>query len=139
MAINGGGLLPGYPNGDGTYTKPNGDIVDKWGNYWDPSSGTWLDPSKPQGSNIWEGDRPGTKGIWGNGSQNAGLVLPSLGDGGGGSDNGAALAESARQFDATFTQDREQQEWKNNFDNANFRSKKEYFVREETMISIRRR
>lgn len=120
MSINGGGLIPGYPNGDGTFTKPNGDIVDKWGNYWDPSTGTWLDPNRPEGGNIWEADRPGTKGIWGNGSQNAGLVLPSLGDGGGGSDNGAALAESARQFDATFTQDREQQEWKNNFDNANF-------------------
>lgn len=126
MAIDGGGLLPGYPNGDGTFTKPNGDIVDKWGNYWDPSSGTWLDPSKPQGSNIWEGDRPGTGGIWGDGSKSGGgddllnQLLASIGGGGGGSDNSAALAESARQFDATFTQDKEQQEWKNNFDNANF-------------------
>ena len=144
MALSDGANNPwGYDrrvtkNSDGTFTDSSGRVFDQWGNTWNPTTGQWYN----QGGEQWMGTNPANgTGLFGppdsyldtqgnvvgggSGGFDPSILLGGGGGGSGGSSGPSQLDydifnEQKRQFDTTFTQDREQREWQNNFDIAQF-------------------
>lgn len=116
-------------NGDGTYTTPNGKIVDKWGNNWNPSTGAWYNPDGGQ----WYGTDPASgTGIFGQpdsyidttgkviGGAGGGIDLSSLLNGG-----GAGSGPGYTQLDQdAFNHKVDQDLWQRDFDLTQFNHKK---------------